>query len=58
MLMCQVTLQVFQRRRDGIVDFYRTWLSYSEGFGHPDGEFWLGIVLFVGVLHEMPVTDP
>ena len=29
---------VFQRRNDGLVDFYRNW---KEGFGDLDGEFWL-----------------
>jgi len=37
-----ILVQVFQRRRDGTVDFYRTWTEYSEGFGYPGGEFWLG----------------
>ncbi|XP_064154754.1 fibroleukin [Anguilla rostrata] len=33
---------VFQRRRDGLVDFNRTWQEYRDGFGVPQGEHWLG----------------
>ncbi|KAL0978349.1 hypothetical protein UPYG_G00169360 [Umbra pygmaea] len=33
---------VFQRRRDGSMDFNRTWHEYREGFGSPLGEHWLG----------------
>lgn len=33
---------VFQHRRDGSVDFNRTWQEYREGFGSPQGEHWLG----------------
>ncbi|XP_071772632.2 fibrinogen-like protein 1 [Centroberyx gerrardi] len=33
---------VFQNRRDGSLDFNRTWQEYREGFGSPQGEHWLG----------------
>lgn len=35
-------LQVFQRRINGEMDFYRGWDQYMKGFGDPNGEFWLG----------------
>ena len=33
---------VIQRRRDGSVNFYRTWEDYRAGFGQLQNEFWLG----------------
>ena len=34
---------VFQRRRDGLVDFYRGWAEYVSGFGDVEAEHWLGL---------------
>ena len=34
---------IFQRRMDGLVNFYRNWNAYVEGFGDLEGEHWLGL---------------
>ncbi|KAK7491082.1 hypothetical protein BaRGS_00017646, partial [Batillaria attramentaria] len=32
---------VLQRRKNGLVNFNRTWVWYEDGFGYLEGEFWL-----------------
>ncbi|XP_028832543.1 angiopoietin-related protein 1-like [Denticeps clupeoides] len=34
---------VIHRRKDGSVNFFRNWESYTKGFGNIDGEHWLGL---------------
>ncbi|XP_025100264.1 uncharacterized protein LOC112567710 [Pomacea canaliculata] len=46
---------VFQRRRDGSVDFYRNWEQYENGFGNVTGEFWLGLSRLYRLTKVKPV---
>ncbi|XP_067323757.1 tenascin-R isoform X2 [Anolis sagrei] len=34
---------VFQRRQNGLTDFFRKWAEYRTGFGNLEDEFWLGL---------------
>uniref|UniRef100_A0A8C5SAJ0 Tenascin R n=1 Tax=Laticauda laticaudata TaxID=8630 RepID=A0A8C5SAJ0_LATLA len=41
---------VFQRRQNGLTDFFRKWADYRIGFGNLEDEFWLGnksLTLFI-----------
>ncbi|XP_039536350.1 tenascin-X [Pimephales promelas] len=47
---------VFQRRKDGKTNFFRSWREYSSGFGALDGEFWLGNELLHNFTKASPVS--
>ncbi|XP_071520664.1 uncharacterized protein [Panulirus ornatus] len=37
------TVMLRRRHQPSQVDFRRDWSSYSEGFGNPEGEYWIGL---------------
>ncbi|KAG0728420.1 Angiopoietin-related protein 1 [Chionoecetes opilio] len=36
------SVMLWRRKQPTQIDFRRTWKSYVEGFGDPDGEYWIG----------------
>ncbi|KAK9527119.1 hypothetical protein VZT92_015779 [Zoarces viviparus] len=47
---------VFQRRKDGSVDFFRGWQDYTKGFGSLSGEFWLGLESLYNLTAMTPMS--
>lgn len=48
-------LQVFLRRQNGKLEFYRNWKNYTAGFGNMNDEFWLGKSTRLQILFALPL---
>ena len=48
---------MFQRRRNGWLDFYRGWAEYEDGFGNVKGEHWLGLKKMNCLTGARPVSQ-
>ena len=48
---------MFQRRRDGLEDFYRGWAEYENDFGNVKGECWLGLKKISCLTGAKPVAQ-
>ena len=48
---------MFQRRRDGLENFYRGWAVYENGFGEVKGEHWLGLKKISCLTGAKPVAQ-
>uniref|UniRef100_A0A182N3F4 Fibrinogen C-terminal domain-containing protein n=1 Tax=Anopheles dirus TaxID=7168 RepID=A0A182N3F4_9DIPT len=44
---------VLSRRFDGSLNYSRDWVDYRDGFGKPEGEYWLGLEK----MHRITSTD-
>ena len=44
--------QIIQKRYNGSLSFERDWQKYKEGFGYPNGEYWLGMYVITLVFIE------
>ncbi len=43
-VLCENNWLVIQQRQNGFeTNFNRTWTEYTDGFGYPRGDFWLGL---------------
>lgn len=53
-MLARLDWTVVPRRKDGRVNFNQTWSEYRQGFGNPQGEFFLGLEK----LHMLTKSQP